>query len=734
MKIHIWEKQGTCPVQAAAVMEKGSFELENGKNVWHVRLDALRGSGQYPYEEYTLTVSPKEDAEDVTITVSVEEDNWSRENYVFAPAAIYQGNRFRSVALEYPPYAGDAVEDVPDPEIVITDVPRLSREGASKIELKVGNLAKPMFGFFSPGERKAFFFLFEQQSLPGLDNSICVEEYDDKAAFSLLVPARRSKVYRFMHSSEESSDTGTEIGAGQPVRIRFRLYEMPCQDIPRYFDIFTDLRKEFDGCHSLAPARVPFYKAFRAIEDKYNVYNWYAAEGYYSCSGDASESNQWQTGWIGGGMSTYAYFLAGQKVTKRRSFRTLEFLFRELMADNGLIYGMYTNGRRQGDAFRDGEHVLMMRKFTDVLYFLLKQFLVFQEEGEAVPEEWVSGTRKALTMLQKIFVQNGQFGQFIDIESGKLLVRGTSGAATGIGALALGSVYYKDDSLMDTAVAAAEYYFRNYVEKGISNGGPGEICQCPDSESIFGLLEAYITLYDLTGEERWIACAKASADIAASWCVAYDFRFPEQSNFARRGIQSTGAVWASIQNKHAAPGICTLSGVTLFKLYRATGEQKYLTLFQEVTHNLMQYVSLNESPFEHTWGGIRSGEYSEEGRVGERVNLSSWEGEENVGEFPGGSNWCEVTMLLNYTENPGVYILKDRGQMVCFDHVSGRILQENNDILLVELANDTIYDTVVNVFAENARQQGISMGVNPWNRYERVYVEAGGKVKLLLDR
>ena len=52
------------------------------------------------------------------------------------------------------------------------------------------------------------------------------------------------------------------------------------------------------------------------------------------------------------------------------------------MADNGRIYGMYTDGHRHGDAFRDAEHVLMMRKFTDVVYFLLKQFLVFQEEGE----------------------------------------------------------------------------------------------------------------------------------------------------------------------------------------------------------------------------------------------------------------------------------------------------------------------------------------------------------------
>lgn len=151
-------------------------------------------------EEYALTVTAKQNAKDATITVSAEQPDWSRENYVFAPAGMYSGNRFKSLPLEYPPIAVGNVDDVPDPEIVITDVPRLSREGESKIELMAGDLTKPLFGYFSPAKKKAFFFLFTQQSFPGRDNSIRVEEREDAAEFALVVPARRSKAYYFMHS------------------------------------------------------------------------------------------------------------------------------------------------------------------------------------------------------------------------------------------------------------------------------------------------------------------------------------------------------------------------------------------------------------------------------------------------------------------------------------------------------------------------------------------------------
>ena len=56
------------------------------------------------------------------------------------------------------------------------------------------------------------------------------------------------------------------------------------------------------------------------------------------------------------------------------------------------------------------------------------------------------------------------------------------------------------------------------------------------------------------------------------------------------------------------------------------------------------------------------------GRMNERVNLSDWEGKNNVGEVPLGSCWPEVSVMLTYFELPAVYVRKDTG--FCFAPVS----------------------------------------------------------------
>ena len=82
----------------------------------------------------------------------------------------------------------------------------------------------------------------------------------------------------------------------------------------------------------------------------------------------------------------------------------------------------------------------------------------------------------------------------------------------------------------------------------------------------------------LTGEDHWLVKARHIAHQCTSWCVSYNFEFPASSPFGRLGFHTAGAVYPNVQNKHAAPGICVLSGDSLLRLFRATGERFYLEL------------------------------------------------------------------------------------------------------------------------------------------------------------
>ena len=202
--------------------------------------------------------------------------------------------------------------------------------------------------------------------------------------------------------------------------------------------------------------------------------------------------------------------------------------------------------------------------------------------------------------------------------------------------------YFKDEKYLDAAKELGEYYYQNFAAKGYTTGGPGEILSAPDSESCFGLLESYIWLYDETKDEKWLSYAKHTANICSSWVVAYNFKFPKTSEFGRLGMKTIGSVIANIQNKHSAPGICTLSGTSVRKLAEWTGDGRYMTLYREITETVSQYMATDSRPI---WN-MEGTEQLRSGFICERVNMSDWETDKWIGSVWAGSCWCESTNMV----------------------------------------------------------------------------------------
>ena len=74
------------------------------------------------------------------------------------------------------------------------------------------------------------------------------------------------------------------------------------------------------------------------------------------------------------------------------------------------------------------------------------------------------------------------------------------------------------------------------------------------------------------------------ANLVATWTVSYDYELPKNTELGSLGAKLAGVYWASTQNKHGAPGICTSSGDPLFKIYRATGDRRYAELLRDIVH------------------------------------------------------------------------------------------------------------------------------------------------------
>ncbi|MEH7087176.1 hypothetical protein V7139_31415, partial [Neobacillus drentensis] len=135
---------------------------------------------------------------------------------------------------------------------------------------------------------------------------------------------------------------------------------------------------------------------------------------------------------------------------------------------------------------------------------MLKQ-LYWLSDNDHSTIEFEQPVKALCDAFVRLFQQYGQIGQFIDMATEEIVVGNSAGACMAVGALALASEYFQCTEYCNVAEQLGEYYYNNYVKKGILNGCPGEICQAPDSEAAFAMLESYVQLFETTHKSIWLS-------------------------------------------------------------------------------------------------------------------------------------------------------------------------------------------------------------------------------------
>ena len=645
------------------------------------------------------------------VAVSFTFDRWNTRNYIIMPAAAYNGNRFDVVKYSYPPLFTKEKYKV-DMPVTITDVPRLNKyDGESKMDLNTGDLTTPGIGIYFPDSRKGLWILTDQETELGNSVLSFIENEDrTKAEFVIAAPCVREKIYG-MTKLRESDETGVDWKQGDKATINCKVFVFENITSPAELNNkFLEIRKSVGFVNYVK--QLPFSKAFEIMEDQQNNESWDAANGYYFLGGDGWNSH-WQLGWVGGCMVTYPLSLDGHKLSQERSFENYHQIITQSQARSSFYYSCSNGKEWCTDCFSKpfDNNLLLLRKNADALYYFYK-YIFAQKNSDPqwqMPDEWKKPLSDFADAFVRLWNRYGQFGQFIDMENGEIKVGGTNSAAMAIGGLALAAKFENKPELLKTAKEAARYYYNEFIKKGISCGGPSEILQNNDSESAFATLESFMVLYEVTGEKEWLRYAEDAAALCATWTVSYDYKFPEASLFGGLDMRTTGSVWASTQNKHGGPGICTLSGDCLFKLYRATGNKLYLELARDIAHNIMQYISREDRPIKDLHPGW----------VNERVNLSDWEGKQNVGELFHGNTWAQVSAMLTVSEIPGIYVNAAKKELFVFDHVNAKLEGKQ-----IKISNPTKFDAKVKIFIDKDPSETYELGLV--SRCPVVEVKTGG--------
>lgn len=600
--------------------------------------------GTCSYENETVVFRANASAEGAKWSLQIDFQKGKEDRYIFSPACAYDGNRFERAKKGYPPMYENGQTGA-NAQPLTSYLPALNIDGSGEIQVTSGDMATPCVGVFFKESKEAF-FLFTEQCVKGKNLGFKIE-YD---RITVQYPSDRKKVYTMCEFSPCHTDLGVAVESGEEIVSKTIIYTFACENLTEFFEFFFRNRKSLlRGEH----AKTQYASAlWNTMENHFNAHNW--SGEYY-----AEANHIWQCGWCGGGQSSYALLKLGNEETKARAIKTIDFMTSHI-APTGFFYGVVENGQIKDDSFynygfawiqpkagyEEMKDALLVRKSGDALYFLYKHFECIQPK-----QAWVDGAKKCADAFVNLFNRYGTFGQFVNIQTGEMLINTSSAGASAVGALVKSWEYFGDTRYLETAKKAGEYYYQNFVLKGVTSGGPGEILCAPDSESAYALVESFVVLYEATKEKKWLQYARHATHLFSSWVFSYTYEWVVECEFKRLGVNTVGSVFANVQNKHSAPGICTFSGDKLYRLYEYTGDKLYLELIQDIAYFLPQCVSTEERPiysWEYPYGDERG--RLPAGYICERVNTSDWETEKLIGGVWKGSCWCETSVVLSYAE------------------------------------------------------------------------------------
>lgn len=705
--------------------------LAAGESVWmcevHGSPPATSGAGFDLGIKFRVTSGV---AKSAGIAVAFDFTPWSTDNYVLVPAQLYGGNRFRILPLGYAPYIHDPKERPLDMPVTTTNILHLNPDGShAKVEMNSGNVATPMLSFFNPKKKRGFILLTEQGTRFGNNGLFVEEDAGPKAAqkrisFVVSAPGVREQRY-VMCGRADSWDHGADWKAGDELTLKFKLYNFPADDLPAFYAKLFDVRKALTGENSYACV-TPYSAAADLILKHHNADKWFQGKKYsYYCNHPGNPNPYYQSG----GSTIFSFpespilsfpeLIAETPERVRRVCLTMDAVM-GAQSKSGLMYAINCDGEIFGEECGQQAQrrtISMTRRTMDVLYFGLQSLEVIKKRGHGsmIKPAWETGLRACADGLLRVWKEYGQFGQFIDADTLKMDINGsTSGCAAGAG-LALASCYFHDVKYLEAAEAAARMYYARDFLRGYAGGGASDILQSPDSEAPWDMLETCMALYEVTENREWVEKAKFAADMLSTWMVSYDYVFPKGSAMQRAGTHAAGSIFASSQNNHSAPGFYILSGDCLLKLFRATGDKRYAEMYKDTAHNVIQYVGAPQNPLR-----------DENGYVTERVQLSDWEGQ-NVGSVSysdSNMDW-EVLAALTCLENPGIYLHTDDDTFLVLDHVEAKVVKRDATGVTLSVTNPTPYPARVAVFAESAAQAKKPLDHTAYLRWPRIELAAG---------
>jgi len=238
---------------------------------------------------------------------------------------------------------------------------------------------------------------------------------------------------------------------------------------------------------------------------------------------------------------------------------------------------------------------VFLRALAEDLRMLMEAYRRERAQGREHPE-WLRWCQEFADWLLTQQRADGSFPRSWEPGTGRVLESSGSTSYNPVPLLVRLSQETRRRDYLDAALRAGAYVWAVYGSQGVFVGGTLDNPDVVDKEAGMLALEAFLTLYEATGEAAWLERARVAADFAETWIWIWNLPMPQDARDGelkwKRGVPTVG-----LQGITANPGggvdeYMDWSTPAYAKLHRYTGDAHYREVARVLLYDTKAMLAL----------------------------------------------------------------------------------------------------------------------------------------------
>ncbi|MEQ8820591.1 MAG: hypothetical protein RLY93_10120 [Sumerlaeia bacterium] len=308
---------------------------------------------------------------------------------------------------------------------------------------------------------------------------------------------------------------------------------------------------------------------------------------HYGRRGTFVERDQMHCGWLGGAFPAYTLLWKGRESMEpswvRAAHRVIDRICME-MAPCGTLWPLHDleDGGLPGVGPDAG--LAHARTIAEAILFIVRSIRL-DISVSTVHSRWTDAISNTLDFAVSKQREDGAFPAYWNVESGEpFTYDGAAGMAWIPALIASSNLLFRPD-FRQAAIMAGEYY-SSFIEDDFICGCQEDLPLVPSAEDGHMAVIAYMLLYEMDRDERWLQLARKAADWALTFRMAYNVQFSPWSMLAQGNFQTRGGDISSVATPVlGASGL--LSYPEMLKLSALTRD----TYYQERAHEARLFAA-----------------------------------------------------------------------------------------------------------------------------------------------